>query len=80
MSDLIGKTLRLPKWVWDELEGYRKHIGAATVAEAIRRLVVDGVRAPRKPEEEAIGSMVDEITKLAAAKRGALRAAKRRRP
>lgn len=55
MSDLIGKTLRLPKWVWDELEEYRKHVGAATVAEAIRRLVVDALRAARRKRGEQDG-------------------------
>ncbi len=52
MSDLIGKTLRLPKWVWDELEEYRKQVGAASVAEAIRRLVTDALRAAKRRAHE----------------------------
>lgn len=44
----VAKTLRLFKREWDELEEYRKHIGAATVAEAIRRLVVDALRAAKR--------------------------------
>lgn len=44
----VGRTLRLFKREWDEIEEYRKQVGAATIADAVRRLVVDALRAAKR--------------------------------
>ena len=45
---MAARTLRLFRRDWDELEEYRKQVGAASVAEAIRRLVTDALRAAKR--------------------------------
>lgn len=44
----IGKTIRLPKSEWDEIEEYRKRERAVTISDAVRRLIRSALRAARK--------------------------------
>lgn len=48
---LITKSLRLPAAVWAELEAYRVRVGAVTLADAVRRLILAGLRAERRAEK-----------------------------
>lgn len=47
---IITKSLRLPEAVWAEIEAYRVRVGAITIADAVRRLILAGLRAERRAE------------------------------
>ena len=47
-NELVAKTLRLPAWVWAEIERYRERTGAVTLADAVRRLLIDALRAEKR--------------------------------
>lgn len=49
-DELLAKTLRLPAWVWTEIETYRARVGAVSLADAVRRLLLAGLRAERRAE------------------------------
>jgi hypothetical protein len=53
-ANLISKTLRLPAWMWVEIAEYRTRVGAVTVSDAIRRLLLEALRAEaRRPVRDA---------------------------
>jgi hypothetical protein len=51
-NELISKTIRLPAWVWDEIDGYRVRSGAVTLADAVRRLLLHALRGDHRRGEK----------------------------
>jgi hypothetical protein len=49
---LKTQSLRLPSSVWAEIEAYRERVGAVTLADAVRRLLLAGLRAERRKAEK----------------------------
>ncbi len=45
---LKSQSLRLPVSVWAEIEAYRDRVGAVTLADAVRRLLLAGLRAEKR--------------------------------
>jgi hypothetical protein len=45
------KTFSLPQQMWEEIEAYRVRVGAVTLADAVRRLILAGLRAERRAEK-----------------------------
>lgn len=43
-----GITIRLPASVWADVIAYRDRVGAVTLADAVRRLLLAGLRAEGK--------------------------------
>ena len=52
---IIRKTVSLPAWIWDEIERYRSREGAVTLADAVRRLLVDALSRARSKRERKDG-------------------------
>jgi hypothetical protein len=42
---VIRKTMALSAELWAEIEAYRERIGAVTLAEAVRRLLLAGLKS-----------------------------------
>lgn len=52
-NPVIRKSISLRESLWREVEEYQKReIGAATLAEAVRRLISDALRAARRRSKE----------------------------
>jgi hypothetical protein len=51
MNELIRKTVSLPLHVWGQIETYRVRVGAVSLADAVRRLILAGLRAERRAEK-----------------------------
>jgi hypothetical protein len=50
---IIRKSISLRESLWREVEEYQKReIGAATLAEAVRRLISDALRAAKRRAEK----------------------------
>lgn len=50
---VIRKSISLRESLWREVEEYQKReIGAATLAEAVRRLISDALRAAKRRSKE----------------------------
>ena len=47
-ESLKAQSLRLPASVWAEIEAYRDRVGSVTIADAVRRLLLVGLRVERR--------------------------------
>lgn len=47
-TPLRTQSIRLPVLVWAEIEAYRDQVGAVTLTDAVRRLLLAGLRAEKR--------------------------------
>jgi metal-responsive CopG/Arc/MetJ family transcriptional regulator len=51
MKDMIRLSISLPVELWGQIETYSTRVGAVSFADAVRRLILAGLRAERRAEK-----------------------------